>query len=72
MRMVETISKTCLHNIHSTQTQILRVSNFTFQDRDLTLPFIIKLVLTLLDKVLKKALFAINAIFTSKDSIDSE
>ena len=34
--------------------------------------FVIKLVLTLLGKVLKKTLFAINAIFTSKDSIDSE
>ena len=32
----------------------------------------IKLVLTLLDKVLKKGLFAINVIFTSKDSIDGE
>ena len=34
--------------------------------------FVIKLVLTLLGKVLKKTLFAINAIFTSKDSIDIE
>ena len=35
---------------------------------------VIKLVLTLLGKVLKKTLFPINAIFTkdSKDSIDSE
>ena len=31
-----------------------------------------KLVLTLLGKVLKKTLFAINAISTSKDSIDNE